>query len=438
MLRQRGLHEIRKVPVGKRTPGDVDGQVGFRPLDKRFHRPRDHEPVELRGLPGSLDRAHECRRVHGRAIRAVRQAEQDLVAQDRTADRRDDRLEINPERAVLHGVLDPGRPVVVRDQRLERAAGFPVKLHAVPAPGLRGIAGGIRHAEDIVGLPRPIDGGDADRGLDAERPPLFGKHQVLEIASQPLADIDRVRDRTIRQDDHEFIPAETHQDVLRPDRVAEDVRHGEKEPVARLVAERVVDDLEVVEIDVEQRAHPPGPRFGHRLSHRQRKAPPVEKLRQRIVVGKEFEVVFQLPALRDVLHRSLGHGQADIEEARMIRLPDVIIRARIEDFLEVVGTVVSRAGEDVVVFPLRVFSQAAAEIQPAHSGELNIQDDERKKRLSEKVSGLFGGFASVDIVPASPDHPFQKEPCRAVILDDQNLERSPRRIDRVGQFQGFR
>ena len=40
-------------------------------------------------------------------------------------------------------------------------------------------------------------------------------------------------------------------------------------------------------------------------------------------------------------------------------------------------------------------------------------------------------------MPAGPDHPLKKEPCRAVILDNKHLKRSPRMIDGIGQFQNI-
>ena len=67
------------------------------------------------------------------------------------------------------------------------------------------------------------------------------------------------------------------------------------------MAEGVVHDFEIVEVDVEQRAGAPVSRFGHRIPHGQREPPAVEEFRQRVVVGEKFQV-----GVRDLFKRLLA------------------------------------------------------------------------------------------------------------------------------------
>jgi hypothetical protein len=55
------------------------------------------------------------------------------------------------------------------------------------------------------------------------------------------------------ENDHELVAAEARHHIARPQREAQPVRHFEQEQVAGLVTQRIVDDLEPIEIDEQHR-----------------------------------------------------------------------------------------------------------------------------------------------------------------------------------------
>jgi hypothetical protein len=76
-----------------------------------------------------------------------------------------------------------------------------------------------------------------------------------------------------RDEDHELVATEPCKHVLRPERPAQALRDSDQQPIADGVAERVVDHLEVVEVD-EYDGHPPLRRRGIQ----RRLQPPAELL----------------------------------------------------------------------------------------------------------------------------------------------------------------
>ena len=90
-----------------------------------------------------------------------------------------------------------------------------------------------------------------------------------------------------------------------------------------------------------------------------------------------------------------------------------------------------------MVVEVEVAAQEAAEVQPVHSRELDIQNDERKKHLSEKLAGLLRGLASTDVVPAPADHPFEEKSCRTVVLDHQHFQGVSRQVEWIRQLETF-
>ena len=140
------------------------------------------------------------------------------------------------------------------------------------------------------------------------------------------------------------------------------------------------------------------------------------------MIGQELQIVLEAPAFRDVLYGRFGHCETDIQESRMIRFANVIVRAGVEDLLEIIRPVVPGAGENVIKFPHRIFAQEPAEIQAVHPRKLNVQDDERVKCPTQQIARLLRRVAALNLMPAGPDHPLKKEPCRAVILDNKHLK----------------
>ena len=103
-------------------------------------------------------------------------------------------------------------------------------------------------------------------------------------------------------DDDELVAAETGHEVVGPDGVGEPVGHGQEELVARLVAEGVVDELEVVEVDEQHRHRRLRP--GELLAQRLPQQAPVGEAGQAVVGGVVGQGLLEEAALGDVLHRA--------------------------------------------------------------------------------------------------------------------------------------
>ncbi len=107
----------------------------------------------------------------------------------------------------------------------------------------------------------------------------------------------------VRQDDRELVAAEARDGVGAPQTAAEDVGDGRDELVAGAVAERVVDVLEVVEVEREHRAAGAvALRRGELAGELLLEAAAVEERGDRVVVGEVLELALEALALGDVLH----------------------------------------------------------------------------------------------------------------------------------------
>ena len=79
-------------------------------------------------------------------------------------------------------------------------------------------------------------------------------HGPAERGQQPAGDpLDVIAFGGLLQDDDEFVAAEPRHDVARAQGAAQPVGDFHQQHVAGIMAERIVDDLEPVEIDEQQR-----------------------------------------------------------------------------------------------------------------------------------------------------------------------------------------
>ena len=124
-----------------------------------------------------------------------------------------------------------------------------------------------------------------------------GRQRVDEAAGDPLG-LGGVAH--FGADDDELVAAEAGHEVVGPDGVGEAVGHGQEEFVAGLVAEGVVDELEVVEVD-EQHRHR---RFGpvQLVPQHLPQEAPVGEAGEAVVGGVVGQGLLQEAALGDVLH----------------------------------------------------------------------------------------------------------------------------------------
>ena len=117
--------------------------------------------------------------------------------------------------------------------------------------------------------------------------------------------------------DGEFIAAETGDEIIGPDRLAQPLRDALEEFVADQMAQRIVDALEFVDVDIEDRElHARGfEQQPLRVTLEQR---PVRQIGQRVVMGEMLDPGLDAPPLGHVLQRG---GPAAIRRA-LVDQPD--------------------------------------------------------------------------------------------------------------------
>ena len=127
---------------------------------------------------------------------------------------------------------------------------------AALAAGLRRVHRDVGVAEQLVGvLVRVAPDRDADRSADHEVLAGDGEGH-LERLDDPARDGVRPAEPVlVGQQQRELVAAESRGEVVAPDAALDPLRHRGQQPVARGVAERVVDDLEVVQVEEQHRQH---------------------------------------------------------------------------------------------------------------------------------------------------------------------------------------
>ena len=104
----------------------------------------------------------------------------------------------------------------------------------------------VRWLADIL-----VDDRDADGGADHDRLVVDGVGRAKRC-DQPIGDdLQRRRVASQRGDDAEFVAANARDKIVAAQRAGQPLRDGADELVADRMAERVIDVLEVVEVDVE-------------------------------------------------------------------------------------------------------------------------------------------------------------------------------------------
>ena len=171
--------------------------------------------------------------------------------------------------------------------------------------------------------------GDADARSDAH-----GEVAHIDRATQHIdetvSEVEADRDVTgTWNGDRELVAAEASGEALRADRVTYPCRHLDQHGIADRMAVHVVDRLEIVEIDVEQR---------HRVVHRvesTRELGAVDEQRQRVVRSRPSKI-----ALRSAVHdRQRGDAQADVKRTWVHRQLDRVMAPgeQAADHLDAVG-----------------------------------------------------------------------------------------------------
>ncbi len=176
-----------------------------------------------------------------------------------------------------------------------------VRRDPIPARLLRLVHGEVGELQHLR-VPEAVEQGDPDARGDVDRPLAEHRDLPAERLHDALGHDLRLIGVRLGKEHGELVSAHSRQDVGLAHAVPERSRDAPEEIVARLVAEGVVDVLEVVQVDHEHRAlgsvarHPL-----HLAGQLLLEAPPVEEAGQEIVVDQVLEACRQLLALRDVL-----------------------------------------------------------------------------------------------------------------------------------------
>ena len=294
----------RQVDVDAELPGR---RVALLPLAGLLGGHAQHAEVDGQDQAGLLRQRQEVVR-RDQALLRMLPPDQGFEADQAVVEQRDDGLVVDLELLPLDRL-----PQV----RLELEAGDRARVHrgvedlvAVLAPLLRAVHRRVRVAQQVVRLLVVLARGDADRhgrehlvALERE-----GLGQLLEDA---VGDLDRIRRVAhVVEEDGELVAAEAGDGVAGPHAGLEPPGDRGEEQVALQVAEAVVDVLEAVDVEEEDREHgalaAPGAGDGEREAvHEQRS---IRQPGQRVVEGLLGELLLEALAVGDV---GLRAGQAD-------------------------------------------------------------------------------------------------------------------------------
>ena len=166
------------------------------------------------------------------------------------ADDRRDALSVQTEAFVLNRLVDAGDPEQLAAPARELAVVRAPGLHSIAALVLGFIAGSVGDPEDVgVVLVVAGDGDHTHAGANGELVALPGELQLRGGLSQRLADGDGLVERAVGQQDGELVATQPSQGVGPAHAVVEKRAQLTQQRVTGDVATRVVDDLELVEIE---------------------------------------------------------------------------------------------------------------------------------------------------------------------------------------------
>ena len=285
-------------------------------------------------------------------------------------------------------------------------------------------------ADQLVGVARAAAVGDADAQMNADQL-VAGVHGRRERSQHPLGDRAGFRDRVVdaRQHHRELVAAQPRDDVLRAHGMPEPAGHGDEQRVADGVAERVVDDLEVVEVD-EQDAERlrAGRELGAQALHEQQ---PVGQLGERVVVGLMVELLLQRVQLRDgllepvVLQCHAGVVGEHFEQAAILDAVAAFEPEPVREHDDADQAALARQhGDHGVPDP--------APLQ--ESGERRRERDHRGVRVDQRGELLGRPLVGLDHRHALLTGPVGAPQCRAVGAEEDHLrDLRAERLQRAGQ-----
>jgi len=254
VLLERG-HDFRdEVGLGQLQGGDVDrdalelGASGT-PLGQRGARGLEHPAADLADDAGLLGECHELAR-REQATRRVLPAQQRLCGGRLARGRVHDGLEVEDELVAL----ERHDQVVLQHEAVEQlfVHGCRVPAESPAARALGGIHRAISPGEDVFGTLARFAGHYSDARCHAQLV-AFESQRLGEVIEKPARDVLNLVDAaSIGNDDDELVAAHSAHEVGVAQDLGEPLTNKSDEPVAGFVAQRVVDGLEVVDVEVDR------------------------------------------------------------------------------------------------------------------------------------------------------------------------------------------
>ncbi len=266
---------------------------------ERGHRLLHHPAVQAQDQVAVREHAHELGRTD-LGMLAVVQPQQHLVSLHLVRGQVHDGLHLKGQQAGVEGVPDPlhhqgtaGEVLVpFRGEQLGAVASGLLGLgQGEPGMGERGVA--VAHGRQRH---------DADSDRHPYRETVHHDRISGDLLTQGVRDGQRLQPVAAVQDHRELVVTEPADGGGR-ERLRQTLGDRAHHRVADRVAAQVIDDLEVVDVDQQQRAgavDPGGQPLGQQDCHR----PPVEHLGERLVHGHVGELVAYPDQLGDIVGRT--------------------------------------------------------------------------------------------------------------------------------------
>jgi hypothetical protein len=283
-------------------------------------RPLHHPPIDPQHQVGALRDGQELRGPQC-GLGSVAQADEQLVTADAARCQVDDRLRVQAHRALVQGRRDPlqhrhpprGLPVLAGREQPRAVAARPFRLIE------REVGLGERGLDIYVAA----DGRDAHADRDPDRIDAINDRDRAHDVAKALGQLHRDPGRGVRDDHGELVAAEPAQQDVGGQPGREGAGDLADHPVADGVAAEVVDVLEVVDVDEQQR-RTVWPRGA--LGEGRGDAPPVGDPGQRVVVSEERQLLAGAVGLGDVARGAehAGRHACGVGEHLAVALEDAL------------------------------------------------------------------------------------------------------------------
>jgi hypothetical protein len=253
-LGQRPAHGLQEVLGGQLARRDVDGDLDvIAPPAHRLRAGLADDPFADRlDQPQTLGHRDELVR-RDRPQERMAPAQQRLDTGDLPAAQPDLRLVVEAQLAVGQRLAQAAlqRQPAQRDRAQRVVEGLAARLAVLLGTVHRGV-GVLHQLVGVVAVAGACDGQADRRGDEARLPVEIDRGS--QRGGQAFGDAQRLGlPRDVGDQDGELVTAEAGDDVLGAQRGGQAARDGLQQAVAGAVAERVVDELEVVDVDEQDR-----------------------------------------------------------------------------------------------------------------------------------------------------------------------------------------